>query len=173
MIPKIALMLLSSFFLKTHDIKHDFYVSVTSIMHSTEKQNLSIRIKLFANDLEQTFIDEKGFSLGILKKSPNENAKQHIEKYIFSKFSIIVNEMEINMSFIEQKFENTERVEEDLIICELEASNIPKIDSIKIRNQFLTESFDSQTNIVFIIANGTRKTLNLDKKISEGEISFN
>ena len=80
--------------------------------------------------------------------------------------------MEINMSFIEQKFENTERVEEDLIICELEASNIPKIDSIKIKNQFLTESFDSQTNIVFIVANGMRKSLNLDRKISEGEISF-
>ena len=58
MIPKIALVLLSSFFLKTHDIKHDFYVSVTSIMHSTEKQNLSIRIKLLANDLEQTFLDK-------------------------------------------------------------------------------------------------------------------
>ena len=82
MISKIALVLLSSFFLKTQDVKHDFYVSVTSIRHNAEKQNLSIRIKLFANDLEQSFIDEKGFSLGILKKSPNENAKQHIEKYL-------------------------------------------------------------------------------------------
>tara|TARA_A100001011_G_scaffold298710_1_gene311698 strand:- start:5126 stop:5647 length:522 start_codon:yes stop_codon:yes gene_type:complete len=173
MIPKIALVLLSSFFLKTHDVKHDFYVSVTSIRHNAEKQNLSIRIKLFANDFEKSFVDEKGFGLGILKKSPNKNAKQHIEKYIFSKFSIIVNEKLVNMSFVEQKFENTERVEEDLIICKLEASNIPKIDSIKIKNQFLTESFDSQTNIVFIIANGMRKTLNLDRKISEGEISFN
>ena len=173
MIFKIALVLLSSFFLKTQDVKHDFYVSVTSIRHNAEKQNLSIRIKLFANDLEKTFVDEKGFGLGILKNSPNENAKQHIEKYIFSKLSIIVNEKLINMSFVEQKFENTERVEEDLIICKLEASNIPKIDSIKIKNQFLTESFDSQTNIVFIIANGMRKTLNLDRKISEGEISFN
>ena len=173
MISKIALVLLSSFFLKTQDVKHDFYVSVTSIRHNAEKQNLSIRIKLFANDLEKTFVDEKGFGLGILKNSPNENAKQHIEKYIFSKLSIIVNEKLINMSFVEQKFENTERVEEDLIICKLEASNIPKIDSIKIKNQFLTESFDSQTNIVFIIANGMRKSLNLDRKISEGEISFN
>ena len=173
MILKIALVLLSSFFLKTQDVKHDFYVSVTSIRHNAEKQNLSIRIKLFANDLEKTFVDEKGFGLGILKNSPNENAKQHIEKYIFSKLSIIVNKKLINMSFVEQKFENTERVEEDLIICKLEASNIPKIDSIKIKNQFLTESFDSQTNIVFIIANGMRKTLNLDRKISEGEISFN
>ena len=173
MIFKIALVLLSSFFLKTQDVKHDFYVSVTSIRHNAEKQNLSIRIKLFANDLEKTFVDEKGFGLGILKNSPNENAKQHIEKYIFSKLSIIVNKKLINMSFVEQKFENTERVEEDLIICKLEASNIPKIDSIKIKNQFLTESFDSQTNIVFIIANGMRKTLNLDRKISEGEISFN
>ena len=42
-----------------------------------------------------------------------------------------------------------------------------------VNNQFLTESFDSQTNIVFIIANGMRKSLNLDRKISEGEISFN
>ena len=173
MISKIALVLLSSFFLKTQDVKHDFYVSVTSIRHNAEKQNLSIRIKLFANDLEKTFVDENGFGLGILKKSPNKNAKQHIEKYIFSKLSIIVNEKLINMSFVEQKFENTERVEEDLIICKLEASNIPKIYSIKIKNQFLTESFDSQTNIVFIIANGMRKTLNLDRKISEGEISFN
>ncbi len=173
MISKIALVLLSSFFLKTQDVKHDFYVSVTSIRHNAEKQNLSIRIKLFANDLEKTFVDENGFGLGILKKSPNKNAKQHIEKYIFSKLSIIVNEKLINMSFVEQKLENTERVEEDLIICKLEASNIPKIDSIKIKNQFLTESFDSQTNIVFIIANGMRKTLNLDRKISEGEISFN
>ena len=173
MIFKIALVLLSSFFLKTQDVKHDFYVSVTSIRHNAEKQNLSIRIKLFANDLEKTFVDEKGFGLGILKKSLNKNVKQHIEKYIFSKLSIIVNKKLINMSFVEQKFENTERVEEDLIICKLEASNIPKIDSIKIKNQFLTESFDSQTNIVFIIANGMRKTLNLDRKISEGEISFN
>jgi hypothetical protein len=173
MIFKIALVLLSSFFLKTQDVKHDFYVSVTSIRHNAEKQNLSIRIKLFANDLEKTFVDENGFGLGILKKSPNKNAKQHIEKYIFSKLSITVNEKLINMSFVEQKLENTERVEEDLIICKLEASNIPKIDSIKIKNQFLTESFDSQTNIVFIIANGMRKTLNLDRKISEGEISFN
>ena len=173
MIFKIALVLLSSFFLKTQDVKHDFYVSVTSIRHNAEKQNLSIRIKLFANDLEKTFVDEKGVGLGILKNSPNENAKQHIEKYIFSKLSIIVNKKLINMSFVEQKFENTERVEEDLIICKLEASNIPKIDSIKIKNQFLTESFDSQTNIVFIIANGMRKSLNLDRKISEGEISFN
>ena len=172
MIPKIALVLLSSFFLKIQDVKHDFYVSVTSIMHNSEKQNLSIRIKLFANDLEKLFIDEKGFDLGILKKSHSENAKQHIEKYILSKFSIIVNEKLINMSFVEQKFENTEQVEDDLIICKLEASNIPKIDSIKIKNQFLTESFDSQTNIVFVIANGMRKTLNLDRKISEGEISF-
>ena len=173
MIPKIALVLLSSFFLKTQDVKHDFYVSVTSIRHNEEKQNLSISIKLFANDLEQSFIDEKGFGLGILKKSLNENAKQHIEKYIFSKFSMIVNEKLINMIFVEQKFEKTERAEEDLIICKLKAYNIPKIDSIKIKNQFLTESFDSQTNIVFIIANGMRKTLNLDRKISEGEISFN
>ena len=170
---KIVFILLSSLIFPSEIVKHDFYVSITSIRHNLEKENLFIRIKLFASDIEQSFLHEKENVLGIRENSKNEKVKKNLEKYIFSKFSIKINGKPIDISSIKLIFETAKRIEEDLIICELEAFDISNINSIKVSNSILTERFDSQTNIVFIIANGMRETLNLDRRISHGEITYN
>ena len=164
---------MSSLIFPSEIVKHDFYVSITSIRHNLEKENLFIRIKLFASDIEQSFLHEKENVLGIRENSKNEKVKKNLENYIFSKFSIKINGKSIDISSIKLIFETSKRIEEDLIICELEAFDISNINSIKVSNSILTERFDSQTNIVFIIANGMRETLNLDRRISHGEITYN
>ena len=169
---KIVFILLSSLIFPSEIVKHDFYVSITSIRHNLEKENLFIRIKLFASDIEQSFLHEKENVLGIRENSKNEKVKKNLEKYIFSKFSIKINGKPIDISSIKLIFETAKRIEEDLIICELEAFDISNINSIKVSNSILTERFDSRTNIVFIIANGKRETLNLDRRISHGEITY-
>ena len=169
---KIVFILLSSLIFPSEIVKHDFYVSITSIRHNLEKENLFIRIKLFASDIEQSFLHEKENVLGIRENSKNEKVKKNLENYIFSKFSIKINGKSIDISSIKLIFETSKRIEEDLIICELEAFDISNINSIKVSNSILTERFDSQTNIVFIIANGKRETLNLDRRISHGEITY-
>ena len=169
---KIVFILLSSLIFPSEIVKHDFYVSITSIRHNLEKENLFIRIKLFASDIEQSFLHEKDIVLGIRENSKNEKVKKNLENYIFSKFSIKINGKSIDISSIKLIFETSKRIEEDLIICELEAFDISNINSIKVSNSILTERFDSQTNIVFIIANGKRETLNLDRRISHGEITY-
>ena len=163
---------MSSLIFPSEIVKHDFYVSITSIRHNLEKENLFIRIKLFASDIEQSFLHEKENVLGIRENSKNEKVKKNLEKYIFSKFSIKINGKPIDISLVKLVFETSERREEDLFICEFEAFDISNINSIKVSNSILTERFDSQTNIVFIIANGKRKTLNLDRRISHGEITY-
>ena len=169
---KIVFILLSSLIFPSEIVKHDFYVSITSIRHNLEKENLFIRIKLFASDIEQSFLHEKENVLGIRENSKNEEVKKNLEKYIFSKFSIKINGKPIDISLVKLVFETSERIEEDLFICEFEAFDISNINSIKVSNSILTERFDSQTNIVFIIANGKRETLNLDRRISHGEITY-
>ena len=169
---KIVFILLSSLIFPSEIVKHDFYVSITSIRHNLEKENLFIRIKLFASDIEQSFLHEKENVLGIRENSKNEKVKKNLEKYIFSKFSIKINGKPIDISLVKLVFETSERREEDLFICEFEAFDISNINSIKVSNSILTERFDSQTNIVFIIANGKRETLNLDRRISHGEITY-
>ena len=169
---KIVFILLSSLIFPSEIVKHDFYVSITSIRHNLEKENLFIRIKLFASDIEQSFLHEKENVLGIRENSKNEKVKKNLEKYIFSKFSIKINGKPIDISLVKLVFETSERREEDLFICEFEAFDISNINSIKVSNSILTERFDSQTNIVFIIANGKREALNLDRRISHGEITY-
>jgi len=169
---KIVFILLSSLIFPSEIVKHDFYVSITSIRHNLEKENLFIRIKLFASDIEQSFLHEKENVLGIRENSKNEKVKKNLEKYIFSKFSIKINGKPIDISLVKLVFETSERIEEELFICEFEAFDISNINSIKVSNSILTERFDSQTNIVFIIANGKRETLNLDRRISHGEITY-
>lgn len=169
---KIVFILLSSLIFPSEIVKHDFYVSITSIRHNLEKENLFIRIKLFASDIEQSFLHEKENVLGIRENSKNEKVKKNLEKYIFSKFSIKINGKPIDISLVKLVFETSERIEEELFICEFEAFDISNINSIKVSNSILTERFDSQTNIVFIIANGKWETLNLDRRISHGEITY-
>ena len=169
---KIVFILLSSLIFPSEIVKHDFYVRITSIRHNLEKENLFIRIKLFASDIEQSFLHEKENVLGIRENSKNEKVKKNLEKYIFSKFSIKINGKPIDISLVKLVFETSERIEEELFICEFEAFDISNINSIKVSNSILTERFDSQTNIVFIIANGKRETLNLDRRISHGEITY-
>ena len=63
-------------------------------------------------------------------------------------------------------------MEDNVIFCVLEVCNVSEILSIGVQNKLLTESFDSQANIVVISANGTRNTLNLDKKIFQERIIY-
>ena len=97
----------------------------------------------------------------------------YIEKYIYSKLSISINEKPVDIRFIGQKLETDNLSEDSVIYCLLEACDITEIKTISIQNSLLTENFDSQANIVVISANGVRNTLNLDKRIPEGEIIYN
>lgn len=156
----------------SHDLEaHEFYLSYTSVKHNPENEELFIRIKLFVNDLEESLFEYQ--SLDFQKNSPIENKENYIEKYIYSKLSISINEKPIDIQFIGQKLEKANLSEDSVIFCELEACNVPEIKTISIQNKLLTENFDSQANIVVISANGVRNTLNLDKRIPEGKITYN
>ena len=156
----------------SHDLEaHEFYLSYTSVKHNPENEELFIRIKLFVNDLEESLFEYQ--SLYFQKNSPIENKENYIEKYIYSKLSISINEKPIDIQFIGQKLEKANLSEDSVIFCELEVCNVPEIKTISIQNKLLTENFDSQANIVVISANGVRNTLNLDKRIPEGKITYN
>jgi hypothetical protein len=148
-------------------------MSYTSVKHNPENEELFIRIKLFVNDLEESLYEYQGLRSDFQKNSPIENKEHYIEKYIHSKLSILINEKPIDIQFIEQKLETANLSEDSVIFCELEACNVSEIKTISIQNSLLTENFDSQANIVVISANGVRNTLNLDKRIPEGEIIYN
>ncbi len=169
---KIALTFLLLVVYSTVLIAHEFYISITSIQHHPETQKLSIRVKIFVNDLEESIFQEEGVRLGLGTNTPIENAQAHVEHYLCSKLSISVNDSLIPLNYLNQKVETAEIVEDNVIICQLEAYNISEIVKIKVHNSLLTNAFDSQTNIVNIRANDTKKAINLDKRLPEDQVVF-
>ena len=169
---KTLLILFSITVLPNKKTAHEFYISHTSIKYNSENQELFIRIKLFVNDLEESLSQNQNATLGLWKNLSIENSEPYIEQYLQSKLSVSINDKPVEIQFIEKKMETGQFIEDNIITCELEACNIIEITKISIQNNLLTESFDSQVNIVEINANGIRSTLNLDKKLPEGEVIY-
>lgn len=151
---------------------HQFYVSITSMQHHPETQKLSIRVRLFANDLEESIFQEQGVRLGFWTNSPLENAQAYVESYVSSRLFISVNDSPIRLNFISQKVESAEVIDDTVIICELEAYDVSEIATIQVRNSLLIETFDDQINIVNIRANNTKKVMNLDRKLPKDQVAF-
>ena len=151
---------------------HEFYISITNIQYHPVTEKLSVRLKIFVNDLEESIYQEKGVRVGLWKNNPIANAESYVAAYVNSKFSISVNGKPIPLNIISQNVESAEIVEDHIFICQLEAENVPKIKTIKVHNSLLTEAFDSQTNIVNIRANGSKTIINLNKIIPEEEVIY-
>ena len=151
---------------------HELYLSITTIQHQRDDQKLSIQVRLFVNDLEESILQQKGVQLGMWKNTPIDNAQGYVEEYICSRLLIYVNELPVPLDFIGLQIESAEIVEDHVIICELEAYGISEIISIRISNSLLIETIDDQVNITNILANKSRKTINLSKRIQEEHIVF-
>ena len=151
---------------------HELYLSITNIQHQRDDQKLSIQVRLLVNDLEESILQQKGVQLGLWKNTPIDNAQDYVEEYICSRLLIYINELPVPLDFIGLQIESAEIVEDHVIICELEAYGISEISSIRISNSLLIETIDDQVNITNILANKSRKTINLSKRIQEEHIVF-
>ena len=169
---KIALTLLLVAVFPAQLIAHELYLSITTIQHQRDDQKLSIQVRLFVNDLEESIMQQKGVQLGLWKNTPIDNAQDYVVEYICSRLFIYIDELPVPLDFIELQIESAEIVVDHVIICELEAYGISEISSIRISNSLLIETIDDQVNIVNILANESRKTINLNKRIQDEHIVF-
>ena len=110
--------------------------------------------------------------MGLWKNTPIDNAQEYLEEYICSRLLIYINELPVPLDFIGLQIQSAEIVEDHVIICELKAYGISEISSIRISNSLLIETIDDQVNIVNILANESRKTINLNKRIQNEHIVF-
>ena len=169
---KIAFTLLFAVASSSITDAHQFYISITSIQHHAESEKLSVNIKVFINDLEESIYQESGTRIGLWKNKPVENANDYIKKYISSRLSISINEIPASLQFVRLTIEPAEILEDNVLLYQMEVNNVKDIRTMKVRNSLLTETIDSQINIIKIKANDTRKLINLDKKLPEEEIVF-
>ena len=151
---------------------HEFFISITSIQHQPKSQKLSVRVKLYINALETSILADQGVRLNLRTDRPLGNAQTYVEAYMLSRLAIAINDKPVILTFINQQVELSDAIDDSVLICQLEAYGVSEIDKIKVHNSILTEAFDSQTNIVHIRANKTRKAINLDQQLPEDYVTY-
>ncbi len=138
---------------------HDFKMSVTEVVYSSETKAFEVKFYLFTDDLTATLTGDKNAPL------PNSDA---IGKYILQHFEMSVNggKQGLNFQSIRQKNDQVLATFSTPVFTQ-------KISKIKVKNSLIVEKFRDQTNMVYaLLPNKGRETKILNAGTTEGEFSF-
>ena len=121
---------------------HKFYVSVTQINFAQDKKTIQITNRIFIDDLNNALEKKhkKKFYIGSTKETEEEI--QLLKNYINDNFSIKVNNKLKPTVYLDKE------IEDDVIILYQVIRDVPKINSLQIKNTALFDFLPEQQHII-------------------------
>ncbi|MBO9727676.1 MAG: hypothetical protein J7623_03450 [Chitinophaga sp.] len=135
---------------------HPFYASVTEIAHDTNKKELQVSCRIFADDLENTLKAQYKTSFDITRPANRKQVEGYIAEYLSQHLTVTLDGKNVPLHFIGYK------IEEDAVWSFLEAENVPAPKKVQVRDNLLYERHPTQTNMVHVLVGGERKSAKLD-----------
>ncbi len=125
---------------------HAFHISKTDMIFNAKDKTVQITMHIFIDDLEVALEKQgiKGLFIGTEKEK--KEANNYICQYLFSHFSIKINNKEIQYEVL-GKESTTDR---QALYIYMEIKNVKELRNIFVENKVLTEAFSDQKNIVQI-----------------------
>lgn len=153
--------------LKTGELMHKFYVSVTNIEYSEKSQSFQIISRIFIDDLDLLLKERYGIEAKLNTEAEAKVANEYIARYFDAKFLLSVNGEQRQVTFLGKRYED------DLILCFLELE-FPKeeIEEVSIQNDVLTDLFDEQKNLVHLKILGQKKSFVLIRENNKGMLNL-
>lgn len=152
-------------------VAHPLRLSLCEIEYLSKKQVLTIHLKLFLTDVNEAIVFDP-YSKELAFCQPNESSKANelLLDYLNRFFYVKVNGKKVDLKIKSKKLggdgENT------ALWVYFEFGHAPPLKSVEIKNAVFTDLFFDQNNIVYIHANGTSKSLMLNKKTAVHELRF-
>ncbi|MEZ5042236.1 MAG: DUF6702 family protein [Saprospiraceae bacterium] len=148
---------------------HDFHLSKCLIEYNTTDQAIQISMQVFIDDLEEALRREGKDHLALCTPKEAPDAEQHFQNYLLEHFHLAVNGQEVTYNYLGKE------ISEDLssLWCYLEIEAVTNINSIKVSNDLLMETFEDQQNIISIKGPNNQSGMWLFKKgSSSNTVSF-
>ena len=160
----IILLSLISFFTM---VLHPLYISVTDIEHDNKSKILKITMRVFIDDLETSIRNDINKpSMDITLPGEGFSTDQLVEDYIRKHFRIDVNEKEVSYTYLGHELELP------VIYMYLQVEGVKKLNTIKVFNDMIMESYEDQTNLVHVEVNGKTKSMKLTDNHKEDILRF-
>lgn len=132
---------------------HPYHVSVGDVVYDKDSEALQITHRIFLDDLELALKPQHP-EVDLLKAG--KARKMALEAYFESHFVIEVNGATNAYTFLGAE------IEDDVIWCYLEVTNVKEIPKLKISNTILLDVFDDQKNLLHFKMPDDKKSFILD-----------
>ena len=157
----IYLLLLYSFMI------HPVHVTLTSIEHLEDKNEINIFFKFLKEDFTNLINEKYKFEINISEHDLNKETIDLINTYINESFRLhLNNKNKADLEFIKYK------IDEEAIWLYYKHKPENIINSIKIINLLLLDNFENPTNLLIFKNSNTEKGYMLNQKKNTIELKF-
>ena len=150
---------------------HPLRLSLCEIEYSSEKQLLSINLKLFLTDVNEAIVfDPYSKELAFCQPNESENANQMLMNYVNKYFYVKANKKAINLKIKQKRLSGED--ENTALWVTFEIAHAAPLNSLEIKNAVFTDLFFDQNNVVYVHVDGKSKSMMLNKKTAVHQLKF-
>ncbi len=146
--------------------QHNFYLSISEIIYKKDIQTFEISIRFFSDDFEKTMLNYNRTQIFDAAGTVLTSANSSIADY-FKKHFVVYDERGKEIEYVFLGWET----EKEVSWCYLEAHH-RKFEYLSVKNDFMTEIFNSQKNLVYLKFGKKETSVLLDKKKTVGFLKF-
>ena len=143
-------------FLLMSFMKSDFYSSMTKVDYVEGSKTLKFTTKMNTEHVSNA-----------ININPNTAGfEAEVKKYVNNRFSVSVNGSPLRLTF------TGSQVNGESVWVYFESGDVSNINSLKINNSLLLETFPKQVNIVNIAYKGNQKTMTFQRGRESNQVNF-
>lgn len=145
---------------------HSYYVSITQIEYNNYTQSIEVSCKIFTDDFEAALEKTSHEKMHLGTDHENPNANQLIRQYLTDNLVLEINGKPVVYDF------SGKEVSADATWCYLEIRGVKELNSLKITNSLLTETYETQANIVHVTSGKDKRSIMLNKNKTSDLLNF-
>jgi len=150
---------------------HPLKLSLCEIEYSSEKELLTINLKLFLTDVNEAIVfNPNSNELKFCQPNESAQANQLLLNYLNQFFYVKVNQKLVDLHIKNKRLKGEN--DNTALWVSFEYKQSSPLESLEIKNAVFTDLFFDQNNIVYVHVDKTSKSLMLDKKKSVHQLSF-
>jgi hypothetical protein len=146
---------------------HPIHISVTEITYSEKDKALQITARIFIDDLELAIrAQRKEPELDLIEPKNGLTTEKMVSDYVLQHLVVKLDGKVQKMNVL-----GMER-EDPALVCYIEIEGVKKFKTIEVKNDFIMETHDDQSNIVHVTYKGPVKSMRLTRSNPVGSFTF-
>ncbi|HEY0046803.1 MAG TPA: DUF6702 family protein [Flavobacterium sp.] len=163
---KPAAVLIFLVFAMSSFTAHKFYVAIFQMNYASDKKSLEITSRIFVDDLNDAFKERYKRKFEFEQQNVPTEDLDLLKKYFKDNLIINVNDKPQHLNLISLEMES------NVLICYISVKNVPRVKSLRIKNEILADYVTEQQNIIQTNINGTKRNLLLTAENTSGVLNF-